>query len=233
MKRSFRSFASHDLGLWRFWAAFRVAGLASIGTGAGMMAPLGGAQITSTLEGTVTDQKGLAVAGAEIFISSTTLAVERRALTDSAGVYRIAGLPAGIYTVTISKDGFTTEASRNLELTLNQKVALNVTLKIGSRVDPVEVFGPAPLLESVSSSSGSTITPAQIEQMPINGRNYLDLLQLVPGVAINRQADQGSDTATPILGDRAGNAAFLIDGMPNSDQLNGGPAAQFNQHSII
>jgi hypothetical protein len=233
MKRSFRSLVCSGLGLRRFWAAFRVAALVSVVAGGAMIAPGGGAQITSTLEGTVSDQKGLTVAGAEIYISSAALAVERRVLTDSAGVYRIAGLPAGIYTVTVSKDGFTTEASRNLELTLNQTVALNVTLKVGSRVDTVEVSAAAPLLESVSSSSGSTITPAQIEQMPINGRNYLDLLQLVPGVTINRQADQGSDTATPILGDRAGNAAFLIDGMPNSDQLNGGPAAQFNQDSIM
>ncbi len=69
--------------------------------------------------------------------------------------------------------------------------------------------------------------------MPINGRNYLDLLQLVPGVAINRQQDPSLDSATPILGERGGNALFLIDGMPNRDEVNGGPAAQFNQDSIL
>src|SRR5439155_22449163 len=78
----------------------------------------------------------------------------------------------------------------------------------------------------------TTIMPRDIVDMPINGRNYLDLLQLVPGVAINRQADANSDNATPILGERANNTGFLIDGLPNQNELNGGPAAQFNADTI-
>src|SRR5205823_5553021 len=90
-----------------------------------------------------------------------------------------------------------------------------------------------PLVEAGASSSGATILPHQIEQMPINGRNYLDLLQLVPGVAVNRRVDEGSDTAVPILGERGGNTIFLIDGMPNSNAVDGGPAAPFDQDSIL
>src|SRR5579863_5865944 len=89
------------------------------------------------------------------------------------------------------------------------------------------------LIEPAISSSGATILPQQIEQMPINGRNYLDLMQLVPGVSINRQANAGTDAAAPILGERGGNSLFLVDGMPNSDGVNGGPAAPFNQDSIL
>jgi len=59
--------------------------------------------------------------------------------------------------------------------------------------------------------------------MPINGRNYLDLLQLVPGVALKRQVDPGTDAAAPILGERGGNAVFLIDGMPNSNAVMAAP----------
>src|SRR5258708_29281082 len=68
--------------------------------------------------------------------------------------------------------------------------------------------------------------------MPLNGRNYLDLMQLVPGVAINRQADSHDDNATPVLGERANNTGFLIDGLSNQNELSGGPAAQFNQDTI-
>jgi hypothetical protein len=89
------------------------------------------------------------------------------------------------------------------------------------------------LLETTISSSGATIPPQQIEQMPINGRNYLDLMQLIPGVTVNRQADAGTDAAAPILGERGGNAIFLIDGMPNGDAVDGGPAAPFDQDSIL
>lgn len=89
------------------------------------------------------------------------------------------------------------------------------------------------MLETTISSSGATIPPQQIEQMPINGRNYLDLMQLIPGVTVNRQADAGTDAAAPILGERGGNAIFLIDGMPNGDAVDGGPAAPFDQDSIL
>jgi hypothetical protein len=79
--------------------------------------------------------------------------------------------------------------------------------------------------------------------MPINGRDYLDLMQLIPGVAINRQNatlrstnandPSSSDATTPVMGERAGNAVFLIDGMPNTDQVSGGAASQFNEDSIL
>jgi outer membrane receptor for ferrienterochelin and colicin len=68
--------------------------------------------------------------------------------------------------------------------------------------------------------------------MPTNGRNYLDLMQLVPGVVVNRQANVGSDNSTPVLGERAGNNNFLIDGQPNKDTVTGGAASQFNQETI-
>jgi len=60
--------------------------------------------------------------------------------------------------------------------------------------------------------------------MPLNGRNYLDLLQLVPGVMLNRNFKEGDDNSAPILGERANNAYVLIDGMPNRDEVDGGPA---------
>src|SRR5204863_6429049 len=63
--------------------------------------------------------------------------------------------------------------------------------------------------------------------------NYLDLLQLVPGVAVSRQVDEGTDRAVPILGERGGNAIFLIDGLPNSNAVDGGAAAPFDQDSIL
>jgi len=191
------------------------------------------AQTTSTIEGTVTDQQGLAVAGAEVRVVESALGIDRRVTSANDGEYKSVGLPAGVYTVTTSKTGFVQQTVRDLELTLNRTVNLNFALKLGGQSERVEVSGVAPLLDSTTSSSGSTILPEQIEQMPINGRNYLDLLQLVPGVAINRQQDPSLDSATPILGERGGNAVFLIDGLPNRDELNGGAAAQFNQDSIL
>jgi len=138
-----------------------------------------------------------------------------------------------VYTITVSKAGFVPEMFGSMEVTMNRTITINMVLRVGGDFEKVEVAAVAPLLEATNSSSGITIVPAQIEQMPINGRNYLDLLQLVPGVAINRRQDPTLDSATPILGERGGNAVYLIDGMPNRDEVNGGAAAPFNQESIL
>jgi hypothetical protein len=191
------------------------------------------AQTTSIVEGVVTDQQGLVVVGAAVQIGNPTLSIDRTALSGADGAYRILGLPAGTYVVTTSKSGFAMETVRDLELSVNRTFILNIVLNVGGQTDRVEVSGATPMLENTTSSTGATILPWQIEQMPINGRNYLDLLQLVPGVAINRQQDPSLDSATPVLGERGGNAVFLIDGMPNGDEVNGGAAAQFNQDSIL
>lgn len=191
-----------------------------------------GAQTTSIIEGTVTDKQGLALAGAEVHAEGVSIAADRTVTTDSSGEYRLPALPAGTYRLTVTRDGFHTGVFNNLEVTLNRTLRYDVQLNVGSSHEQVEVSGELPLLETQSSAQSTTIMPRDIVDMPINGRNYLDLLQLVPGVAVNRQADANSDNATPVLGERANNTGFLIDGLPNQNELNGGPAAQFNQDTI-
>jgi len=194
--------------------------------------PLLLAQTTSTVQGTVTDKQGLAVSGAELRLSGDTIGTSRTTTSDSAGDYVFQNLPAGVYELTVTHAGFATNSLKNLDVTINRTLTLNVQLEVGRVDQVVNVSAELPLLETNSSSTGATILPQDIGNMPINGRNYLDLLQLVPGVAIYRQADLNSDNATPILGERANNTGFLIDGLPNENELAGGPAAQFNQDTI-
>ena len=187
---------------------------------------------TSTIEGTVTDANGAVIAGAEVKASGITQATERSATTDAQGFYRLAALPAGTYTMTISRAGFATNTT-NVELTLNRVATFDIELKVGEvGAAIVDVTRELPLLESNTASTGATITPRQIQDLPVNGRDYLDLMQLVPGVAINRQADPGTDNATPVLGERSGNNNYLIDGHSNKDTVEGGAAAPFNQEAI-
>ena len=190
------------------------------------------AQTTSTIAGRITDKQGLAIAGAEVHLVGTTVVMDQTVVTDAEGNYRIAALPAGTYKMTVSKEGFRTRISYDLEVTLNRTLEHDMEMEVGSAHEKIEVQGEAPLLETQSSASGSTIMPRDITDMPINGRNYLDLLQLVPGVAINRQADTGTDNAVPVLGERGNNTGFLIDGLSNQNEVNGGAAAQFNQETI-
>jgi hypothetical protein len=190
------------------------------------------AQTTSTIQGTVTDKQGLAIGGAQLRLSGDTIGTSRTTVSDTTGSYQFQNLPVGVYTLTVTHAGFATNALKDLDVTINRTLTLNLQLEVGQVGEVVNVSAELPLLETNSSSTGSTILPQDIGNMPINGRNYLDLLQLVPGVTINRQADLNSDNATPILGERANNTGFLIDGLPNENELAGGPAAQFNQDTI-
>ncbi|HJX93812.1 MAG TPA: carboxypeptidase regulatory-like domain-containing protein, partial [Pyrinomonadaceae bacterium] len=198
-----------------------------------VLTPTALAQTTvSTIEGTIKDAKESVVAGANIVAKSTTLGIERTTTSDENGFYRIAALPAGTYSLSISHSGFATKNFENVELTVNRTLKFDIPLEVGSLESRVDVVGEAQLLNPTTSSTGATVTPQQIREMPTNGRNYLDLMQLVPGVVVNRQANVGSDNSTPVLGERAGNNNFLIDGQPNKDTVNGGAASQFNQETI-
>lgn len=188
------------------------------------------AQITSTIEGTVRDPQGLTVPGAQVRVRSTALGVELTATTDSGGFYRVPGLPAGEYSVTASMPGFSAKTLNNLTVTLNRTLNLNIDLEVAGAVQEISVDARAPLIDPTTSTTGGTITQQQIRDLPLNGRHYLDLMQLVPGVAVNRQAS--GDSGTPILGERAGNAVFLVDGLPNRNEVSGGAAASFDQDSI-
>ena len=191
------------------------------------------AQTTSTIEGTVKDPQGAVVAGAQITASSSSLARERTTTSDQEGFYRITALPPGNYTLSATQKGFATRNYEKLELTLNRTLTIDIQVEVGTVLQgEVQVTAAAQLIDPTASSTGGTITPRQIVDLPVNGREYLDLMQLIPGVTINRQANTGSDNATPVLGERSGNNNFLIDGQPNKDTVEGGPAAPFNQETI-
>ena len=195
-----------------------------------LLATLSHAQTTtSTIEGTVIDASGAVIPGATVTVSGATMAAERSATTDAKGVYRVTALPAGTYTVTVALAGFGTHAA-TLEVTLNRVVTYDVTLKVGGVQEAISVS--SPVIDVSTSATGETITGREIGELPVNGRNYLDLLAMVPGVAINRQVDPNSDRSNPVLGERSGNNNFLIDGQSNKDTVNGGPAQQFNQETI-
>src|SRR5215472_6961756 len=200
------------------------------------MVSLAAAQTTSTIRGRVTDKQGGMVTGAQVIATGKDIANTQTTTTDSAGEYRLPALVAGTYTLTVTKEGFRKQVFTGLEVTLNRVLEIDVQLEVGGSTETIQVTGEVPLLETQTSAVSSTITPQLISDIPLNGRNYLDLLQLVPGVLISSQNNPGngtnSDTAQSILGERGNNAGYLIDGLPNNNQITGGPAAQFQQDTI-
>ena len=186
----------------------------------------------AAIRGTLVDKSGGLISGVVITLSNLEQGLNRETTTDAAGRFAILSVQPGRYSLTAQKEGFAVAELKDVLLHVGDEPDLKISLEIGAVTQKITVaIDLIPLIQTETSSSGATITPQQIEEMPINGRNYLDLLQLVPGVTINRQST--GDASTPILGERAGNTVFLIDGLPNRNEVDGGPAAEFNQDSIL
>lgn len=197
-----------------------------------LVQPASAQTTTASIEGTVKDPQDRVVAGAQIIVKSEARGIERTTTSDENGFYRVTALPAGTYSVAASHTGFATQSFPNVELTVNRTATIDVQLEVGPVQERVSITSETLAIDPTTPATGATVTPRQITEMPVNGRNYLDLLQLVPGVVVNHQANTGSDNSTPVLGERAGNNNFMIDGQPNKNTVTGGAAAQFNQETI-
>lgn len=192
-----------------------------------------GAQTTSVIQGTVVDPQQLPIQGARVSARSPAAPLEVASTTDEEGRYRLAGLSSGVYHLRVSGPGFSEKVFEQLSVTVNRVITFDVELPVNAVQETLSVPATPPLLDPGISSTGATILPRQIEEMPLDGRNYLDLMQLVPGITISKNRDPGGDSATAILGERGGNAIFLIEGMPNSNVIDGGPASPFDQNAIL
>src|SRR6266850_1737476 len=119
------------------------------------------AETTSIIRGTVLDPQGLAIAGAEIALSTLMLASETKVTSDATGRYRIPGLPAGAYNLRVSKPGFTTQVFEALTVTVNRVLIFDAVLAVSAVEEEVTVSADPPMLETAVSSSGATILPQQ------------------------------------------------------------------------
>jgi len=118
---------------------------------------------------------------------------------------------------------------------LDRTVTINVTMELAGQAESVVIHIEPPPIDRTTSSTGQTIDTRAIESMPLNGRNYLDLILLTPGVAVNDNARSdltNRDTHGSIFGERAGNTAFLIDGVENNDDFRGGVFESYAQDAI-
>ena len=192
------------------------------------------AQTTAILEGRVVDASGGGIAGATVTVKGAT--VQRDVVADAKGYYRALALPAGIYSVSASSPGFKTKLLEGIELFLNRTVTFDIPMEVAAQAESMSVQASAPLMDVTSSSNRQVIDSRTIDAIPLNGRNYLDLIQLTPGVVVNTNANAAlapaRDTTGAILGERAGNTAFLIDGLENNDDVRGGVFQNFTQDAI-
>ena len=168
--------------------------------------------------GTVTDPSGAVVPGATVVVTDVQRGVSRTLTTDQTGEYVAPDLQPGIYKVRVVVKGFKTIERVNVPLEVAKDVRIDVALQTGEVSQTIEVMEEVPLVDTNSATLGGTLSNKEINDLPLNGRNYENLLQLRPGVM---RYPGGGFSTTSANGLRAEDNAYLIDGLFNSEPFSG------------
>jgi hypothetical protein len=181
------------------------------------------AQDTGSITGTVKDPSGAAVAGAEVVVASPDHGIDRHTVTNSTGEYNASALPGGSYDVIVTASGFKKSQIKGVKLDVAQKARVDVDLQVGSATTEVLVEGiNVAQVETQSSDLSGTVTGTQISQLQLNGRNFTQLVTLVPGVVNQTGQDEGTvgvygNVAYSMNGGRTEYNNWEIDGGDNMD----------------
>src|ERR1700732_3025671 len=173
---------------------------------------------TGRILGSVHDQQDSAIAGARVTITDTLRNISHATVTDEAGDYVIADLQPSTYKVFVEAQGFNGFQAPGIPLEVGKDVRVDATLKAGDTNIVVTITEEIPLLDSTTSSLGGTLSNKEINELPLNGRNYENLLQLRPGVV---RYPGGGFSTTSANGLRAEDNAYLVDGLFNSEPFSG------------
>ncbi|HYL37501.1 MAG TPA: TonB-dependent receptor [Bryobacteraceae bacterium] len=145
------------------------------------LAPGAYAQSTSTVTGTVTDATGAVVPNAAVTVRNQSTGEERATQTDAAGIYTVPSLPVGTYRVEVKSQGMQTTAVSDLVLPVGSTVRQDFNLQVASTATTVEITGAAPLVQAANVSVGSVVNQQTVQEIPLNGRHFVDLALLTAG----------------------------------------------------
>jgi len=186
----------------------------------------------ASMVGTITDGSGAAIAGVEVTVTNVATNNSQRLVTDAAGSYSAVNLIPGSYNIQAAKAGFRNVLFREFVLQVSQAARLDIKLEVGDVNQVVEVTGAAPLLQTENASVGQVISKEAVQSLPLNGRNFVQLAILAPGVTgldyaqpntINsgRRPDElrPGGTAIAANGARSTSNQVLVDGIDNTEMI--------------
>ncbi len=158
------------------------------------LTPAASAQDTATITGTVKDPSGASIAEAQVVVTSSARGINRSTVTNSTGDYEVAALPIGSYDLTVAAPGFKKYDAKGIVLRVAQKARVDVALQVGAISTEVVVQGSdVAQVETQSSELAGTVTGKEISQLELNGRNFTQLVTLVPGVSNQTGSDEGAE----------------------------------------
>jgi hypothetical protein len=179
-----------------------------------------------SITGTVNDSSGAVISGAQIAVTNTATNESVQLITGSDGAYNARALNPGTYSVVAGANGFSKTVQSGVAVAINQTVRVNLVLKVGSKGETVEVSTQPPLIATDTSSLGTIETEQRITELPLNGRNFVQLAYLGPGANLgyaNAGANRGTtDNARPgiaiaVNGLQSFDNNFLLDGVDNNE----------------
>ena len=184
------------------------------------------AQSTATLQGTVSDAKGALVPNATVLVRNRSTSSERTTQTDSDGNYQFAALPVGLYTVEVRVEGFKTQVADSVTIEVAKTVVQNFQMEVGAITEQVLVSSDVPVIETATTSVGTVINQRTVQEIPLNGRHFVDLGLLIPGSVTPPQngfltaplRGQGS-FAFNTAGAREDTVNFMINGVNLNDMV--------------
>ena len=179
---------------------------------------------TATLVGRILDRSQAAIPGVSVSVRSVDTNQVRAVQTEDGGEYTVSNLSPGFYEVTITKSGFKSLRETKLELQAGQTARLDSHLEIGQVTETLEVKAETMLLNTETSSRGEVISPKEIAEIPLNGRDFNDLAFTVAGVQPAEQGGKGSPYV--VNGTRADASNVLIDGLNNQNPRDAGSQAR-------
>jgi len=184
------------------------------------------AQTFGEITGEVTDSTGGVVVGATVTVTNPQTNLTRQTTTNTAGNYAFPALLPGVYNVKAEGQGFRTEARNRVELQVQQVARIDFQLQVGLVAETVEVAGGAPLLTTENATVGTVIENRSIVELPLNGRNFLQLVALSPnvnatfadgGAATSRQGGDRASQNFSVAGMRREFNYYTLDGVANTD----------------
>jgi len=191
-------------------------------------------QATGSFLGTVTDKSGSAISGATVAVTSQGTGAARQTITDEAGHYNINLLPVSVYTVHVEFKGFQTAETKDVRLQVDEQRELDFSLSPATVSSSVEVVANEVAVETANPSLGQVITSQQVAQLPLNGRDFVQLATLTPGATAETNPNSFFTSATSsevaargpfslsVGGSRPNSTDWLIDGVDNNELTAGG-----------
>src|SRR3984957_13933128 len=173
---------------------------------------------TGRITGTISDPQGAVLPAVHVTVTNIATQVARDTTTGHDGVYQVLALPIGNYKVTAEHEGFRTVLSDQYKLLINQTLRVDIRMEVGAATQTVDVGAEAAAVETVNPTLGQSVTGRTLTNMPLNGRDTLDLALLQPGVTESNDDNAGAGNYS-IAGGRSDSITYLLDGGLNNDLL--------------